>query len=447
MNFPFSFVGDLRNKSGGMVMRAGFQPLEMDSAGLGQAWVQGVPITVPAGNLTLARAQQAHTEYLNMDKGDREMVEQLARGTFDGDVNEALRHLAQQQVEVSRAITTSISDFPVRENLEAQATSLVPEDTPLRNMLARVPGAGMAAVWIQAVSLGGGWGTNYDQPGGGTVKQLFYSETGAPVERTTVYQKRLAEYKLLGTLGSVTGFAMAAGANFMNQLATEKDLSLRNMFLNEEMALIWADSTSTDAPWGDGDEELAFDGLWNLIATANGTPSKNIQTSVGTLTTDHIDNQLGDIWEQGGRDIWMLLHRQEAQSLVKLLQQSGTIHRLEIVNQGEVSMGFRVAKYYHPITGQPANIIVDRFMSAGKMIFGSNLDDRGRAGAEVEVLPQVPVESAPEKPQQVQGYASVDLARGKVAPDEHAFMISVYEVLKLRNAKVFAKSSGVTAVS
>jgi hypothetical protein len=441
--FPHQFIGHLHGPNGQIVERAGFRPGNLPKGGLTIIEVQGTPIVAPAANLTLERAAGAYEEFQQMPRETQQLTQEIARGEFQGDVNEALKQLAQQLVSVQRGVTSGMTAFPVRENLEAPARNLVPEETPIRNMLPRVPGAGLAAVWIQAVSLGGGWGTLYDQPGGASVKRLFYKETGSPVERTTTYIKRLAEYKLLGTLGSVSGFAMAAGANYMNQLATEKNNALHNMFLNEEMALLWGDAESVVEPWGDGTDALAFDGFMNWIKPANGTPSPHVQTSIGPLTTAHIDNQLYRIWMAGGRDLFIVISGVEAMSLITLLKAENSIYRLNITNQADTEFGFHVAKYIHPITGKPVDIIVDRFQIAGEMLFGAMTDVDGRRTAEVEVLPQSAVETAPEKPQQIQGYAVVDLARTSPAPDMHPFMISLYETLKVTNALVYATSSGV----
>ena len=89
------------------------------------------------------------------------------------------------------------------------------------------------------------------------------------------------------------------------------------------------------------------------------------------------------------------------------------------------------------------DIFTDLFQKKGEMLFGARYLPDGSPAAEVEVLPQVPVELAPENPQQIQGYVAVDLARTVTQPDVHPFMISVYEALKVRSSLHFARSSGV----
>jgi hypothetical protein len=401
---------------------------------------QGGLVPINGGQTPIQRSEGDQPQLL-----DAETLGLIQRG--EADINAVLAQLAGSVADLQRGITSASSNFPVRENLEAPAISLVPDDTPIRNMLPRVPGAGTGSNWRQITTLGGGWGSGYDQPGGGSAIRNFYAETGAPVEHTTTYAAKSAAYKLLGALGSITGFAMAAGANYQDQMAAERQHALTNTMLNEEFSLLWGDSTSTAAPWGDGTNALAFDGLMNLVATANGTPSAQVQTSVGALTLGHIDAQLTRIWNNGGKGLYIIANAQENQSLTNLLQAANSVYRFQVSDQGNATVGFRVTKFIHAVSGETVDIITSRFQVAGSMLFGAQRGPDGKAAADVEVLPQVPVPVAPEKPQQVQGYTLTDLARTISQPDVHPFMISVYEVLRLKNANIFGKSTGVTAVS
>lgn len=429
-NFNFEMRGDTIVDNGRVVGRSGFMPSNIPQGGFS--------VQAPAIADAVQRSENAEL---------RQNFELLQRGEFSGDINALVAQLYADMQSLQRGITSGDSGFPVRENLEAPASRLIPDDTPIRNLLPRVPGSGLASLWRQITSLGGGWGSGYDQPGGGSALQAFYAEGGAPVEHKTTWAPKTAAYKLLGTLGSVTGLAMAGGANFQDQLAAERQNQLANLMLNEELALLWGDSTATAAPWGDGSNALAFDGLMTLTATGNGTPTAQVQTGVGTLSTAHIDAQLTRIWNQGGTGLYMIINAQEAQSLAKLLQASGSIQRHVVVTASDSTIGFRVSKYVHPISGELVDIYVSRFQVAGSMWFGARYLPDGRPVADVEVLPQVPVALAPEKPQQIQGYVVTDLARTLTAPDVHPFMISVYEVLRLKSAKHVAKSTGVTAVA
>jgi hypothetical protein len=65
--------------------------------------------------------------------------------------------------------------------------------------------------------------------------------------------------------------------------------------------------------------------------------------------------------------------------------------------------------------------------------------------ADVRVLPQVQLpELAPNQP--IQGYTAQELAPAIASPQVYPFIVSVYEVLRMKNNYVFAKSTGVTAV-
>ena len=418
---------------------------------------------------------------------------------------------ARQRLEqiAMRGITSGMTAFPVRENLEAEAKILIPVETPLRNRLPRVPGAGLAAKWKTITGFGTGFVTStttsgttnstntltvtnangfypgetilynsnthtitavnystnvisvgaspgitsnsqtngqavvinsYFQPGGGAASQMFFSESGSPVEKTTVYADRTASYKLLGEKGSVTVFAMAAGANYQNQLAIEKRNRLYSTMLSEEYALLNGDASSTAVPWGDGSSALAFDGL-NTIVKAN-APANQVQTSVGALTLAHIDAQLTRIYYQGGRGIYIVVNGQEIISLAKLLEASGSVYRIMIDAESAV-IGKRPAYYRHPISGELIPLLVSRMQPAGTMTFGCDYLPDGSAAAEVDVLPQTMLpELAPND--QIQGYTAQEIAPSTSAPQVLPFIVSVFEVLKVKGYPQFAISTGVT---
>ena len=361
------------------------------------------------------------------------------------------RLLNQHMDAKQRGITTGTSAFPVRENLEAEAAVLVPVDTPVRNMLPRVPGAGTAVAWKQVTSLGGGWGSSLDQPGGGSAAQAFFGESGAPAEVTTAYANRSAGYKLMGTIGKITGFAMAAGANFQNQLAQEKINQINNLMLIEEYALISGDAASTSAPWGDGITAYGFDGLVTAIKTGNGTPSAHIQTGVGALTFAHIDAQLSRVWTQGGKEQFILVNQQEARSIRNLASNaSNGLYKIETSGGANgTNVGLNVTGYVHPITGEIVPIIVSKFLAAGTMVFGAKKGPTPNGGTgvamQVNVLPQVQLPEFSANGM-VQGYTAQEIAPAIATPQVFAFIVSSYEVFELRNAVCQAKSTGVTAV-
>jgi hypothetical protein len=417
----------------------------------------------------------------------------LERGEFTGDVNQVLSQLGMSMAQLERTITSTMTAFPARENLEAEAKILIPMDTPLRNRLKRTLGSGKASAWKQVTSLGGGFGfqttvttgassatqtvgstatmragdilwfgtttistttaetvTNTSSPVGAGANansqtRAFFAETGAPAARSTVYADKSASYKLLGTYFDVTGFAMAAGATYQNQMEVERANAIRNLMLNEENALINGDSAAITPPWGDGTTALAFDGLIKLIATGNGTPTAQIQTSVGALTTAHLDAQLKRLYDQGAQNPWFLMSPTEVLSLVHLAEATGTILRYQVTAEGRAVLGVSIGGYVNPLTGQMVDIIVDRYQPTGTIIFGSDMLPDGTPTMDVDVLPQVMLPAlAPTE--SVQGYTAQVLAPSQAAPQVYPGIVTCYETLRLKSAAHVGKSSGVTAV-
>lgn len=284
------------------------------------------------------------------------------------------------------------------------------------------------------------------QPGSGAgAIRAFFAETGAPAEHSSVYVDQSAGYRLLGTFGQVSGFAMAAGATFQAQLAVEKANAIRNLMLNEENALINGDATSAQPPWGDGTNALAFSGLVNLISTANGTPSNQVQLAVGALTTQHLDQQLSRLYNQGAQGAFLLMNEQEIRSLVHLGESSGSVIRVMATSDGKAVLGLQITGYVHPITGEMVSLYASRFLSPGTILFGSQRLPDGSPTMDVNVLPQVQLpQLAPYDG--VQGYTAQEIAPSIAAPQMYPFLVTVYEVLRLKSALHAAKSAGVTAV-
>lgn len=448
----------------------------------------------------------------------REMKANIKRAEVTGDFSQILQNLNVSKTQLERAITsggwTYATSGPVRENLEAEAKILVPLDTPMRNLMPRTSGSGLASKWKQLTSLGGGYGVNttvtagaasatqtvgytggmqvgdtlyfttaavsqtilsitsatvvvlsgsvttttsetvsklFFEPGTGVgALQAFFAESGAPAQHTSVYADVTAAYKLMGVLGGVTNFAMAAGATFQNQLAIEKRNALINLMLNEENALINGDASDVKAPWGDGTNPLAFSGLKNLITTANGTPVDQVQTAVGALTTSHMDSQLRRLYNQGARGLYILMNPVEILSLVHLAEGASSVIRVQAsAATGQTVLGLTVTGYVHPVSGETIPIYASRFLSAGTIIFGSKGLPDGSPSADVQVLPQVqlPQSAFASNPgSNFQGYVAQELAPTAAAPGVFNFLVSVYETVRLKSALHFAKSGGVTAV-
>lgn len=284
-----------------------------------------------------------------------------------------------------------------------------------------------------------------DQPGAGVgALQSFFSELGAPAMRNTTYTRRNKNYTLMGALGQVSVFAMAAGASFQNQYQAERRNGIINLCLIEENALMNSVSTDVNPPWGNGVSALGYDGLIPSIATINGTPGANLVNVGGPLTLDVVDAMLKAIWIQGGRNPYIICNGIEQLSFTHLATASGTAIRFIMAPQ-EAILGAHVKAYMHPISGQPVPIETSRFCPAGTMIFGSENGPFGQPAADVSVLPQVQLpELAPNT--QFQGYTAQELPPSITSPQGMPFLVSVFSVFRLKAPTVFGKLTGLSAV-
>lgn len=431
-------------------------------------------------------------------------MDRVLRGEFGDDMNGQLGQILQ---EMHRGITSTMTAFPVRENLEAEAKVIVPVETPLRNRLPRVPGAGLAAAWKVASSFGTGFGTqttateagtsdttipvansygfyegetilisgttsrvitdidrtthiltlasaatwlngatvvktSYYQPGGGAATRAFFAETGSPLEKTTVYEDRSETYKLLGEKGSLTGLAMAAGANFQNQLAIEKRNRLHSVMLSEENALLNSDEDAILAPWGDGTNALGYNGILQEIR--ENAPADHVQTGVGALTIAHLNAQITRQYVRGGRGFYVVMNPQEVLSLDRLAEASGSILRI-LSRQEDAKIGRYIAGFLHPIAG-PVDVLVSNFIGAGTIMFGCDRIADGSPAIEVDVLPQAQLpELAPNE--SIQGYVAQEIAPSGDSPQVFPFIVTVYSVPKVKTPNVLAISENVLAVA
>ena len=433
---------------------------------------------------------------------DHNMADRICRGE-DPDI---LRAEIDSQL-IQRGITSTQTGFPVREDLEAEVQSLVPIDTPVRDLLPRKMGSGLAHIWKAVSSYGGGYGFQTlatlggsgswlqvnstagarvgDQiyfasgavtktvstvdstiqitltdasgswsagdtvyriityPDGGAAAQVGFAESSAPATFTPTFVPVSATYKLLGCVGTITGLAIAAGSNFQDTLAYAKMVALKNLLVNEENILINGSTTSVAAPFGDGTTNYCFAGLCNAITAANGTPAVNIQTAVGQLTMTHLNQQLNRLWQRGGKDMYIIMAGQESNSLTKLAQADASSAIFFPQMAEDATFGARIAWLAHPITGQKVPIYNSRHLNPGTIIFGSKYGPEGQPAAEVVVLPAVPVRTNPGE--LVQGYFAQSLPAVASAPMLYGYLVAVAEVLCFYNYQVFAISTGVTS--
>jgi len=264
-------------------------------------------------------------------------------------VNQTIAEIQRKIAEFSKVVTTSDAAFPIRENLAAEAKLVVPVDTPLLNRLPTKPGSGKAAAWKEIVGLGAS----------GVTYSMFYAEGGAPSSRTTTYHDRSEIYKLAGLDGGVTGFAVAAGASFADQLAVEKRNTIFHLKTLEETALINADGTGG-----------SFEGLLTQISTGNGSTVRASTGGTASAVINDLDYILKSAWDKGGDISLLVLRSSEAKAISDAITRDSGTSPLRINLQGPINIagGFFVNQYISPISGSRVELMPDKFLTTGTII-------------------------------------------------------------------------------
>jgi hypothetical protein len=184
---------------------------------------------------------------------------------------------------VAKDMTTANMGVMSREDLSDIVTKMFPKDTPVRNRLKRVKGTGLAHSWNQLVSLGTGGG--------------FFNEGGLPTVSDSVYVRKSAPYKLIGNVVRISDLMIAAGANFADALAFERENKILKTMLDEESILI------------NGDGVSGFPGLTKQIQT-------NVKGMAGAgITVPDLNEMLEQIYLAGGTPRCIVLGPREKRSL------------------------------------------------------------------------------------------------------------------------------------
>ncbi len=282
-----------------------------------------------------------------------------------------VQELQAKVLELQKTVTTSDTAFPVRENLEAEAKLVIPVDTPILNFLPTVPGSGKAAAWKEIT----GFGTPNDP------SSAFFPEGGTPSGRTTVYADRSETYKSVGLDGGVTGLAVAAGANFQDQLAIEKRNTILHLKRLEEGALLRAPGT--------GD---TYSGILTQVTSGNGSYQASSTGTAASSVISDLDTMLKDRWDVGG-DIDKFIVRSAEAKLISdaVVKLSNTPLRVTVQTNAGISGGFYVSRYISPINGFNADIVPDRFHTTGVLVglvtrLPAPISGQGGAGIFLDVL-------------------------------------------------------------
>ena len=313
--------------------------------------------------------------------------------------------IGQQVSELQRALTTTTG--VQREYLLPEAQLVTPVETPVLNMVRRKPGSGKAVAWKEIT-------------GFTTVGSVFYAEGGTPGATTTAYAAQSAAYKNLGRLFGVTGLQIAAGANFQDQLVTERENSLIALKEDEEDALINADGTGN-----------TYEGLITQVDAANGS---YVDAITGALALEDIDDALKECHDRGYQITHILAAFSEAQAINDLLIAAG-VHNVSLLNvtdQGAAAGQMRFKFYVDPITGYPVEIMPSIRMAAGTLLgiparLPSPVPGQGQDGIWLDVL---------------QEYTEVEL--GKTG-DTYNYFIKLYEALVFPGRRGAFKLTDITS--
>jgi len=319
-------------------------------------------------------------------------------------VDATLAQINQKIAEFQKAIVSTQTAFPVRENLASQAKLLVEISTPLLNRFPTKPGSGKAAAWKEITS----FGTN---PTG-----VFYAEAGTPSSRTTVYADRSETYKQLGLDGSISGLAIAAGANFQDQLQAEKNNTLIHFKQLEEDAIINADGTG-----------YAFSGLLTQIATGNGSYVGSTSGTVPSAVRTDLDALLKASFDKGANITALVVRSTEAKIISAAITGDTTSPmRLVIPDAKGIVGGFFVNGYLNPFSGQVVELITSMKLTQGTAIglaerLPAPIAGQGGQGVYLDVLLD---------------YALSDVAN---TADAYSFRVQRYYVLPMPGRKFCGK--------
>lgn len=245
------------------------------------------------------------------------------------------------------AITTGTYTFSpdsrsifVAENLDPVIKLLVPTATPIRSLLPRKRGSGQAAAWKQLTS-------KLDPSATGTGKSIFFEDAGTPNETTQTYTVKSAAYKLLGRKVEVGLLHVAASKSLTPVEDEQVRIKTLETMLGEEWAIVNADSSV---------DTNAFDGLLKQITTNSGTAAN--------LTASGVASFAKTIFDAGGNPTHLLLSAKQNQELSLEAQDSGSIQRIIVSDQGGAIANLRVTELVDPATGNIIKLVVSRYMGS-----------------------------------------------------------------------------------
>lgn len=251
------------------------------------------------------------------------------------------------------AVTNSVYTFSPAtrsifnpENLDPIVKLLVPTATPIRTAMPRSKGYGQAANWKQLTSQLSPRTTISGTTVNGTGASGFFADAGTPNATTQTFVVRTAPYKNIGRDVEVGRQAIASSRGYQDirdELIRIK--TLETMLAEEDAILNGAIAN----------DPMEFDGLAAGITT-------NTTSSISALTVSGIGaSVLASYWGYGAVADTLIINPFQQTILANDLQQSGSIQRIVIDNQGNATGGVRLAQIVHPITGTLIDVIASRY--------------------------------------------------------------------------------------
>lgn len=250
--------------------------------------------------------------------------------------------------EIRKAVTQSTYSFSPSdrsiyspENLDPVVKTVVPTATPVRAFLPRVNGMGEASSFNKLTS-------NLDpEAGTGTGTRVGFADAGQPSQTTQTYEFVSYPYKNLGRDVEIGRQQMAAnrGSNLEDVRAREELVKTTEVLLGEEVMTLTGDA----ALW-----TTEYSGLAKLITTNSGT--------AGLLTTSGVSSYGQTLFNEGADLLsHLILNPRQNRALSDQLEGTGSIQRIIIDNQGNVTGGQHLANIVDGNTGNLIKVVTSRY--------------------------------------------------------------------------------------
>ena len=307
-----------------------------------------------------------------------------------------------------------------RQDLDSFLTKLTNRGTPVRDLLKRKKGNGLAHSFNLRQTL-----DSDNDP-----LDLLYAENSIPTVGTPAYTQVSVPYVRLGKTSVISNFAIAAGRSYADLEAEAVEVATRSVIQAEEWMIINGNNTIANS-----NGLYPFEGLASFTAT-------NVISLAGALTsTDPLDHAIQMIRANGGGTGRMaVVCSFGIQRKINQLQQSSGDLRVIFDDPAKTVFGLHTPMYQSPVGEIP--IIGDYFINPqGKNPYpynsaGNSSSTSGNTSSTIYIvdLDQLAMVD-------LMGLAQVDLA---MITDEKRVMVNEYTVFEVVAEPWIAAITGVT---